>query len=653
VNDAGGSSIQQRWRVVIVDDSADDRADVRRLLLKGSSRIYELFEADTGAAGIRAILGAPGGVPDCVILDCHLPDADAPEVLAQLTGPDGEVVCPVVVVTGSNGLELGRAVLRAGAQDFIGKSWMTAESLTRAVENAMERWAMARDLRTSNSRLRLALEASKTGIWTWDLDADHVTWTAECYEIYGVAEEAFDRTSAGFFRFVHPDDRAATEATARAAIADHVQYHAEVRVIRPAGEVLWVEYLGRASYGAGGEPRWMIGTVTDISARKRAEETLRARERELRSLADNSPDVLARFDRELRYVFISAAVERATGQLPADVIGKTHRELGVPAATCELWEAGLGSVFATGQPASQELDFDAPGGKRFYDVRMVAELGASGAVEFVLAVIHDATDRRSAERTVRAALDEAQRAVRTRDQLVSLVSHDLKSPLNTMVLGISLLEEEAIGDDGRRVLHKMARQTRRMGKMIDELLDVARLNAGMPLGLVLRETDLVPLVRNVVAEYQESAPDHRIEVQTAVGSLVGTWDANRLDRVVNNLLSNAVKYSPGGGSVQVSLALAREGGRAWAVLGITDAGIGIGPGDRDRVFQWYSRGDNALRTTIPGTGIGLAGSRDIVMLHGGSISVESEEGKGSTFTVRLPTDREAAPPPPSMPSSAR
>jgi signal transduction histidine kinase len=205
-----------------------------------------------------------------------------------------------------------------------------------------------------------------------------------------------------------------------------------------------------------------------------------------------------------------------------------------------------------------------------------------------------------------------------------------------MVLGIDLLEDE-VGEVGREVLRRMARQAQRMNKMIDELIDVAQLHAGMPLALALRETDLVKLTRTVAEEFQSAAPDHRIELHIATESLVGSWDPKRLDRVVNNLLSNAVKYSPSGGRVRVELANAHEGGTMWALLRITDEGIGIAANDQARVFHWYSRGENALRTAIPGTGIGLAGSRDIVEQHGGSISVESEEGKGSTFTVKLPT----------------
>ena len=155
MNRAAVTSSELRWRVVIIDDSADDRADVRRLLLQGSSRRYELIEAKTAESGIRTILDLPSGPPNCVILDYHLPDAEAPEVLAELRRVDGDGVCPVVVVTGTGDHTIGRAVLRAGAQDYVGKAWMTAESLNRAVENAVERWEMAVELRVTNARLQL------------------------------------------------------------------------------------------------------------------------------------------------------------------------------------------------------------------------------------------------------------------------------------------------------------------------------------------------------------------------------------------------------------------------------------------------------------------------------------------------------------------
>jgi len=508
---------KQRWRVVIVDDNPSDRADARRMLLEGSERRYEFVEAETGAAGVRAILESPAGPPHCVILDYHLPDASAPEVLAELTSAGGLGVCPILVITGSGGATAGREVLRAGAQDFVSKEWITAGSLTRAVENAVERWAMARELR--------------------------------------------------------------------------------------------------------------------------------ARDRVLQALADNTPSILARFDRELRHVFVNVAVEKATGRPAADFLGKTHRDLGMPADVCDHWDAALRSVFRTGQPATIAFEFSGPSGEQHYESQLVAEPGQNGAVEFVLSVAENVTLRRRDADALSAALRQAQHAARSRDELLTLVSHDLKSPLNALMTGISLLQDE-VGGEGRGVLVRMGRQVERMDEMIGELVDVAQLQAGMPLALELRETDLTALTRALADEHQHGAPNHRIEVRAAAAALVGAWDPRRLNRVVNNLLSNALKYSPGGGRVQVDLESAREGGATWALLRVRDDGIGIAARDQARVFQWYSRGENALRTTIQGTGIGLAGVRDIVEQHGGTISVESEEGKGSTFTVRLPT----RPPPPTQSS---
>jgi PAS domain S-box-containing protein len=515
----------ERLRVVIVDDSVDDRAEVRRLLLPGSARRFELVEATTGAAGVRAILDAPGGPPDCAILDYRLPDMDAPEVLAAVLGPDESGVCPVVIITGDDTAGSGRAVLWAGAQDYVGKGWMTPDSLTRAVENAMERWAMARELGATEARLRLALEASKTGIWTRDLTGDGVTWSPECYAIYGVTEAAFDGTLAGFYRLVHPDDRSKLRAAAEAAVATYSHYKVEFRVVRPDGDV--------------------------------------------------------------------------------------------------------------GEPLALEFSFSTVDGERHFEGRHVAERGADGEVEFVLAVTQDVTERRRTDAALQAALDRAQQAVRSRDDLVALVSHDLKNPLNTMLMGITVLEGKEV-DQRRDILKMMTRQAQRMNKMVDELLDAAQLQSGMPLSFQLRETDLVSVTRALVEEYQHLAPDHRIEMRLASASLVGSWDPKRIERVVNNLLSNAIKYSPGGGTVQVTLGTVHEGSTIRASLRVTDEGMGIPPDDLARIFQWYSRGENAQRSRIEGTGIGLAGARDIVEQHGGTISVESNEGQGSTFTVTLP-----------------
>jgi signal transduction histidine kinase len=174
-----------------------------------------------------------------------------------------------------------------------------------------------------------------------------------------------------------------------------------------------------------------------------------------------------------------------------------------------------------------------------------------------------------------------------------------------------------------------------MAALINDLLDVTRLHMSRPLDLLRRPVDLVQLAQRVAAEHQETAERHRIVVRAMVPDLVGNWDGRRIERVVGNLLSNAVKYSPAGGDIEVELQRESEGGVEMAVLSIRDHGIGVPKKDMQHLFQRFHRGSNIL-AGMPGTGIGLASVRQIAEQHGGSVSVESREGEGATFTLRLP-----------------
>jgi signal transduction histidine kinase len=135
------------------------------------------------------------------------------------------------------------------------------------------------------------------------------------------------------------------------------------------------------------------------------------------------------------------------------------------------------------------------------------------------------------------------------------------------------------------------------------------------------------------------SPRHSIRIETDVKRVVGDWDEARIERVMANLLSNAVKYSPKGGEISIRTTELNRDGEAWAAFSVTDRGIGIPPAEIDKVFEPYFRGSNVQRS-ISGTGVGLAGTRHIVEQHAGEIHVDSEVGRGSTFTVMLPLLRD-------------
>jgi signal transduction histidine kinase/FixJ family two-component response regulator len=137
---------QRTWKLVIADDSPEYRADLRRLLLMATERRYQILEVETAADTCSAILDPDAEIPTCLILDFHLPDAEAPEVIGELMTRRGIPVCPIVVITGTSRGDVGTLAIQAGAQDFVGKNWLTRESLTRSIENAVSRWRMTRNL---------------------------------------------------------------------------------------------------------------------------------------------------------------------------------------------------------------------------------------------------------------------------------------------------------------------------------------------------------------------------------------------------------------------------------------------------------------------------------------------------------------------------
>ncbi|MGH2455832.1 MAG: ATP-binding protein, partial [Candidatus Limnocylindria bacterium] len=236
---------------------------------------------------------------------------------------------------------------------------------------------------------------------------------------------------------------------------------------------------------------------------------------------------------------------------------------------------------------------------------------------------------------------------RQRDQFLAAISHDLRTPV-AVIKGRANLLQHAIGRSEKPDLELVANgmraiddSTARLVRLIDELLDLTQLRMGHPIALDLASTDLVEVARRVAAEYNLVTPGREIRVGSDLDSLVGEWDAARIERVVANLVSNADKYSAPSSEIGVQVSREEGSGRAWAVLAVHNRGPGIPPSEIDRVFDPYYRATN-VSSSISGTGVGLAGVRHIVEQHGGRVEVESVLGETTTFTVRLPVAVAAA-----------
>jgi signal transduction histidine kinase len=244
------------------------------------------------------------------------------------------------------------------------------------------------------------------------------------------------------------------------------------------------------------------------------------------------------------------------------------------------------------------------------------------------------------------AKDEAQkksadlhRAVGVRDDFLAVAGHELKTPLAALQLQVDgicrLLERGELAGDPARLetrLGKVRAHVARLELLIHELLDVSRISAGR-LALSIEEFELEALVKEVVERFREQATRTGTPIQVSADeAVVGRWDRMRVDQVVTNIVSNALKYGAGK-SVEVRVGVADDVAR----LEVRDHGIGIEPGDSERIFGRFERA--VSQRNYGGFGLGLWISRQIVEAHGGHIRFESDPGMGSTFTVELPRER--------------
>lgn len=220
-----------------------------------------------------------------------------------------------------------------------------------------------------------------------------------------------------------------------------------------------------------------------------------------------------------------------------------------------------------------------------------------------------------------------------KDEFFTVVAHELRTPLTTIKgYGQMLVRQiESAGASPPRALTALREQSDRMERLINQLLDVARIDTDQ-LAVRPAEMDIVPLVAQIAADIGRETDLHQISVQSSESSCIGVWDRDRITQVFTNLLTNAVNYSPDGGPVEVTISRQEH----CVTISVRDQGIGIPPDQISQLFNRYSRLHTQPQHITNGLGVGLYITKRIVDAHGGEIDVASELGKGTTFTVTLP-----------------
>lgn len=498
----------------------------------------------------------------------------------------------------------------------------------------------------SEERLRLALEAGRMGTWDWEIPTGRLRWSEDLEGMVGLAPGSFGGTLEDFFEKVHPQDREILKAQVEAGLEQRHDHHAEFRIVLPDGSVRWLEGRGQLLLDDVGRPVRMVGVTLDVTERKRIEEALRL-------LAEANSVIAASLDPNA--IFESVARLAVPGLAAACLVDVIERGTMRRAAAVHA-DPACADVELSAPPNPEDESHPVVRAIRTGAVQevpgscFVVPLVARGKTRGAMTLLYSEAGRRyrswdvslaeELARRVALAADnlyvyhDARHAARAREQVLAVVSHDLRNLLHPIAMNAAhLLHGLPPGAPERRAVERIERSVEQMERLIEDLLDVASIEAGK-LILERERLDAASLIAEVVESHRLGAASKSLRLESAVepGPLVFSGDRHRLLQVFANLVGNALKFTPAEGKVTVG---ASRSGPGEIRFFVADTGLGISETELPHLFDpfWRSPSHGAR-----GSGLGLSISQRIVEAHGGRIGVESAPGQGSVFSFTLPTE---------------
>jgi len=525
------------------------------------------------------------------------------------------------------------------------------------------------ELSRREAELRATLENMQQGVAMYDADYRLVTWNRQFREYLDLPDEFLEgrRTFADYIRYLAERGEFGKISDIEALVAQRLEPLAREHWLertRPDGTILEIY---RNPIPTGG----FIAIYTDVTARRQAEGLLRDEEERFRAIDRAAPIavVIANAkDQRVRHVnpyFVEFFGLQEAHQIDG-LDDYTVRRM----AALSLLERPLAEVFpdpAQGQELAallargktgrmdQELRFVRPDGKELWVAASLEQLEFRGEPA-VIACLSDITDRKRAEVELTRAMQAAEAANRVKSDFLANMSHELRTPLNA-IIGYSQMLQEQAADDGQddylADLAKIERAGAHLLQLINDILDLSKIEAGR-MSVFIEQVSIPALVGEVQSIIEPLAAKNGnrfvVDCPPDIGSIDS--DVTKLKQSLLNLLSNASKFTTNG---TVELAVSRTGTDADAQSGagadaqisfrVTDSGIGMTREQMDRLFQAFAQADSSTTRKFGGTGLGLAITRHFARLLGGDVSVTSEPGVGSTFTLVVPVHDRSTPPP--------
>jgi PAS domain S-box-containing protein len=532
----------------------------------------------------------------------------------------------------------------------------------RVIANSLTEEIRRREslLKDSEFRWKFAIEGSGDGVWDWNIETNHATYSKIWKEMLGYADDD-TRIHEDWVNDIHPDDQQYVATTLQDYLEGRTAiYVVEYRLRCKDGSYKWILARGMAvSRGADGKALRMLGTHTDITKRKQAEAALQESEDRFRKLLMNIPSVAVQgYGEDGTTRYWNQASEQLYGYSADEAIGRNLLELIIPIEMRDGVRDAMREMFETTTPIpAGELSLRRKDGSRVDVFSSHAYVRVPGRAAEMFCVDIDISERKQTEaellqhrhhleelvlsRTAELsqARDDAEAANRAKSMFLANMSHELRTPMNGIMGMNDLVLRRATDPKQIDWLNKSQGAAKHLLSVINDILDISKIESDR---LTLEEQDFS------LAE----AIDDAMHMQDAPAQAKGlslSWhidpalpdqlcgDAMRLRQILINFTGNAIKFSEHG-QITVRASAAEEDSHCVLLkIEVTDQGAGISPEQQARLFHAFVQADGTMNRKYGGTGLGLIISRRIALLMGGDAGVISEEGHGSTFwaTVRL------------------
>jgi PAS domain S-box-containing protein len=497
----------------------------------------------------------------------------------------------------------------------------------------------------SEERFRTLIQQSTDAIQLLNEKGEIIYSSDSVRTVLGYVPEDFHGTLP--LDYIHPEDLPMFMEKLKGLMADFGgKIQMEYRVINKTGKWVWIETIG-VNHLKNPAIRALVGNFRDITARKEIEQALRESEAQLRFMAESMPVKIFRVNAAELIDYYNPQWIEYFGTSAED-INRLRFAHFIHPDDLKVNMAAWQSARKTGRPFEVEQRYRRSDGQyrwhltranpfRNDDGEIMMWIGSSTDIEDI-----KQSEKRQAKLEQQTALLTAQREQlmelnRAKDEFISLASHQLRTPATGVkqFLGMVLdgFVDTPVPPDILHFIEVAYESNERQLKIVNDLLKVAYVDAGK-VKIHKDAVDLQALVGGVLKELDGAIKERqqKVVVRNRVGTAELTADKSMLRMILENLIDNASKYSAEGKTITITMRSTKND----CILDFADQGVGIGDGDRDKLFKKFSRIDNPLSVLVGGTGLGLYWVQQIVALHGGSISLKSAVGKGTTFSVRLP-----------------